>query len=124
MAVTKFKHHSYFPKEKNVQSYLFPNLCFVCRKSFKKPVSDEPRLCSDCGGVLFEVSRKFTAPKKTDKAQWEKVEYLVERGFRFQSIYEQREDGGFYKVSYPETLKEAREFVVKYQEQSVSSTGK
>lgn len=122
--MSKFKHHSYFQKDKNVQGYLFPNLCFVCRKSFKKPVSKEPRLCPDCGGVLFEVSRKFTAPKKTDKAQWEKVQYLCEHGFRFQSIYEQREDGGFYRVSYPETLKDAREFVVKYQEQSISVNGK
>ncbi|WP_367155976.1 hypothetical protein [Methylomonas sp. HYX-M1] len=116
----KFKHHSYFQKEKHIQSYLFPNLCFKCRKSFKKPQSSIPRVCPECGGPLIEVNRKFSAPKTADKAQWEKVKYLVEHGFFFHSVYERREDGGYYKISYPESLDEAKDFVIRYKEQAVN----
>ena len=119
--MSKFKHHSYFPKDKDVQSYLFPNLCFECRKSFKKPRAEEARICPECGGPLVEVGRKFSVPKSNDKHQWEKVRFLVENGFLFQSVYEQREDKGHYKVSYPKTLKEAQEFVVKYAAQAAKS---
>ena len=120
--MSKFKHHSNFPKEKLIQSYLFPNLCFECCKSFKKPQAPKLRKCPECGGVLIEVGRKFSAPKATDKAQLDKVRFLVEHGFLFQSVNEQREDGGFYNVAYPASLKEAKEFVVKYKEQAVDST--
>lgn len=119
--MSKFKNHSNFPKEKHIQSYLFPNLCLACRKSFKKPQALEPRKCPDCGGALIEVGRKFSAPKATDKSEWEKVKFLVEHGFLFQSVYEQRECGGFYHVTYPASLKEAKEFVVKYKEQAVDT---
>ncbi len=116
----KFKHHSYFQKEKHIQSYLFPNLCFKCRKSFKKPQSSIPRVCPEYGGPLIEVNRKFSAPKTADKAQWEKVKYLVENGFFFHSVYERAEDGGYYKISYPESLDEAKDFVIRYKEQAVN----
>jgi predicted amidophosphoribosyltransferase len=119
--MSKFRHHSYFQKDKDVQNYLFPNLCFECRKSFKKPHSAEVRICPECGGPLVEVSRKFSAPKSTDKPQWEKVQFLTEHGFIFQSVYEQREDKGHYKVRYPKTLKEAYEFVTKYKDQAIQS---
>lgn len=120
--MSKFKHHSNFSKEKDVQSYLFPNLCFECRKCFKKPQSEKSRICPECGGPLVEVSRKFSAPKSTDKPQWEKVRFLVQYGFIFQSVYEQGEDSGHYKVTYPKTLKEAQEFVIKYKEQAISKS--
>lgn len=120
--MSKFKHHSEFSNEKQIQSYLFPNLCFMCCKSFKKPQASDRRKCPECGGVLVEVGRKFSAPKTTNKAQWEKVRFLVEHGFLFQSVYEQREDGGFYHVTYPASLKEAKEFVVKYKEQAIGTT--
>lgn len=119
--MSKFKHHSYFPKEKNIRTYLFPNVCFQCRKSFKKPQSPESSFCPKCGGSLTELSRKFSAPKSTDKAQWEKIKYLIEHGFLFQSVYEQLEDGGQYKVAYPKSIKEAQEFVIKYREQSAKT---
>ncbi len=120
--MSKFKHHSYFPKEKNIQSYLFPNVCFECKKSFKKPESESSRVCPECGGVMIELSRKFSAPKSTDIAQWNKVKYLVEHGFIFQSVFEQREDKGFYKVQYPTNLKEAELFVITYKDQAMKNS--
>ena len=117
--MSAFKHHKYFAREKEAQSYLLPHACFHCRKSFKKPQNQEPRLCPQCGSGLVQLNRKFSAPKTTDVEQWKKVEFLVAHGFRFQSVYEQREDGGKYKVDYPTTLAEARTFVVAHKEQAV-----
>jgi hypothetical protein len=50
-----------------------------------------------------------------------KIQYLIEHGFLFQSVFELREDSGHYKVEYPQTLKEAKEFVFKYKEQAIKN---
>jgi predicted RNA-binding Zn-ribbon protein involved in translation (DUF1610 family) len=105
-----FKPHKYFPKARQAQSYLFPFVCFSCRKSFKKPNSVSVRSCPECGGAMTQLSRKFKAPKRSDTAQWKKVQLLVSHGFRFYSVYEQTERGSS-RVAYPRTLEEAREFV-------------
>ncbi|NJA06673.1 hypothetical protein HC024_13215 [Methylococcaceae bacterium WWC4] len=112
--MSPFKHHSAFSKEKHVQNYLFPHVCFHCRKSFKKPRSKELRLCPQCGATMVELSRKFSAPKTTDAEQWEKVQLLVAHGFVFQSLHELHEDGKRYNVSYPATLQEAKAFVIEH----------
>jgi hypothetical protein len=65
------------------------------------------------------LSRKFSAPKLTDIEQWKKVQFLVSHGFLFQSVYELREDSGHYKIDYPDTLQEAKLFVVTYNAQSL-----
>jgi hypothetical protein len=114
-----FKHHSKYPKERSIQNYLFPHVCFHCRKSFKKPKSLEPPLCPQCAGATVMLSRKFSAPKAIDTEQWRKVEFLVAHGFLFQSVYEQSEGGGRHKVAYPSTLIEAEAFVVEYRMQAV-----
>lgn len=106
----EFRHHSYFPKEREKQGYLFPHVCFQCRKSFKKPAAEQPRLCPQCAGETVMLSRKFSAPKASDLEQWKKVEFLVAHGFVFQSI---REPNGL-SVSYPSTLADAKAFVAKY----------
>jgi predicted nucleic acid-binding Zn-ribbon protein len=110
-----FKHHKYFPKERAAQLYLFPHVCFGCRKSFKKPVSLSIRHCPQCGGALVQLSRKFKVPKTRDLAQWTKVKFLVDHGFRFYSVYQRVESGGGIRVDYPRTLAEARAFVATYE---------
>jgi hypothetical protein len=105
-----FKHHKYFAKPRQEQAYLFPHVCFHCRKSFKKPMSRSERLCPQCAGGLVRLSRKFKAPPSKDLRQWEKVKFLVEHGFRFYSVY-QRTGSGEIRVPYPSTLAEARDFV-------------
>jgi len=117
----QFKHHSSFPKEKHIQSYLLPHVCFECCKSFKKPLSEEKRICPQCGNNLVALNRKFSAPKATDTAQWKKVQFLVANGFYFQSIYEQTENSARSKVSYPATLEEAKVFVTQYQTQAIKN---
>jgi len=59
---------------------------------------------------MTQLSRKFAAPKSKDKDQWRKIALLIERGFRFYSVYEQH-GATKYKVAYPRTLAEAAEFV-------------
>lgn len=101
-----FKHHSTFEQEKQTQAYLFPTVCFYCRKSYKKPKSDEPRVCPECGKELTQLSRKFSAPPKTAIEEWKVVEYLVSQGFRYHTIH--IENG--QQAKYPKTMKEAVEF--------------
>ena len=115
----KYKHHSQFIKEKDIKTNLYPYVCFDCRKTFKKSFREEPRLCPDCQSEMVLLNPKFSAPKKTDTAQWEKVKFLVEHGFLFHSVYE-NEWGGTY-VPYPKTLSEAKEFVIKYKHWSLNN---
>lgn len=114
----KFQHHSRFPKHKHVQAYRFPFVCFDCRKSFKLPVSAGSRLCPQCRRPMEMLSRKFSAPKSADAAQWKKVQFLVEHGFRFYPVYTRVESGVKYLVRYPMTLAEAKDFVVAFREQA------
>jgi hypothetical protein len=57
---------------------------------------------------MIQLSRKFKPPKKSDLESWAVVEYVVQAGFRYQSL--QMEDGRSAK--YPSTLKEAEVFVL------------
>ena len=106
----KFKHHSLFTSEKSKQSYLFPNVCFNCRKVFRRTKSDQPHKCPDCGKLMFALSRKFKAPKKEDHDAWQVVEFIIHAGFSYQSIHLQ--NGSFAK--YLKTMKEAELFVQTY----------
>jgi hypothetical protein len=53
------------------------------------------------------MNRKFKPPRQADEQQWKKVRFLYERGYRFQTVYDQNG----VSVPYPETLEEARDFV-------------
>jgi len=106
--------------------YAMSFTCLNCKTSnmrhFDKAPCDYPDTmeCPICNGVAVNLGRHFKPPKKSDDAQWKKVKYLVEHGFVFQTIYEQRDDSGYYKVSYPRSLAEAKEFVAKYKDKAVS----
>ncbi|HWZ91075.1 MAG TPA: hypothetical protein VNW92_19575 [Polyangiaceae bacterium] len=56
------------------------------------------------------MNRKFKAPPAVDIKQWAKVQFLSDHGFRFGSILNKE---GF-RVPYPATLGEARQFVREY----------
>ncbi|MDP3815781.1 hypothetical protein [Pseudomonas sp.] len=99
--------YKHFTSERSSQMFLFPNVCFKCRKSYKKPASKKPSKCPECGAQMTELSRKFKAPKKDDTAAWHVIEFVVNAGFRYHSV--QIENGG--QAIYPNTMKEAEEFV-------------
>lgn len=106
----KFRHHAYFAKPKQLQTFRFPFVCFVCRKSFKYPANLAERRCPQCRGGMVMLSRKFSAPKAKDRDQWKKIQLLVEHGFRFYPVYKPVA-GGWQAVRYPQLLNEVAEFV-------------
>ena len=95
--------------------YLFPSVCFTCRKSFKRPPTNQPLRCPQCSGTLVQLSRKFSTPKARQVEQWKKVRALVEAGFRFYSLYEADAEGRRNsRISYPRRLSEVGDFIARY----------
>ena len=67
------------------------------------------------------LSEKFQAPPRKDTQAWRVVQFVVENGFRYDTIWQ--EDGRVYHWvphAYPRTMEEAREFVVRYREHRVT----
>lgn len=114
----KFRHHAYFAKPKVVQAYRFPFVCLSCRKSFKFPAALRERHCPQCAGPMVMLSRKFSAPKCKDLAQWAKVRFLIGHGFRFYPVFDPCA-GGMLTARYPDTLAQARWFVQRFASQPV-----
>ena len=92
-----------------------PFVCFPCRKSFKRSVNLESPPCPDCAGPTVGLSRKFHAPPMRDVKSWRVVEFVVANGLRYHAI---RRDTGRW-VSYPRTMAQAEEFVVRYRSHRV-----
>ncbi len=62
---------------------------------------------------------RFRPPKKSNDRQWAKVAFLVEHGFYFQKVY--RKEGPVWtRIRYPQTLEQARDFVLRYKDQALS----
>ena len=106
----------------NYTPYNMAFACLDCQKSFKREfvLTDGVPLelkCPDCGGSAYNFGRHFKTPKKTDKKQWQKIRFLFEYGFRFQKIRIGNKDKE--TVKYPETLEQAKEFVVKYKDYAI-----
>jgi hypothetical protein len=98
--------------------YSMSFVCFECKTSnmrhFDAAPCDYPDTicCPVCGELAVNLGRNFKPPKKTDSAQWKKVKFLVDNGFVFQKI--RVEPNSYESVPYPETLSDAKLFVVKY----------
>lgn len=67
------------------------------------------------------LSRKFAAPRSKELAQWEKIRYLIDHGFRFYPVFEPS-CGGMKTVRYPATLAEAKDFVQRFAPQKARQT--
>ncbi len=111
-------------KEKGPE-YSLSYVCCSCRTSNMRQFNLEPCHypksieCPICKRVAVCVGRHFKPPKKSDTAQWKKVEYLIEHGFIFQKIKPVK--NCYDSVPYPETLAQAKDFVVKYQQYAVKT---
>lgn len=67
------------------------------------------------------MPHRFRPPRRSDDKKWGTVQFLIENGFKYQHIYNYIEKEGNQiseNVIYPENLKEAKEFVLKYKNQS------
>ena len=99
--------------------YLIAYACVECRRSFKRPLGgpgEFERTCPHCRATAVAVGRHFKPPRRTSVKQWEKVRFLIEKGFPFHRVYESKRGGA--AVPYPRTLEAARDFVRKYRDQA------
>jgi len=80
--------------------------------------------CPECGQPMILMTHRFRPPKKDDDKKWLTVKFLVDNGFTYQHIYEEIETKDKQKpkrinVSYPDNLRDAKEFVTKYRDQAI-----
>ena len=97
------------------------SVCIDCRKSFNREFdtgSDRLYPCSECGIPMILLPHRFRPPRKTDDEKWRTVKFLIENGFFYQHIYKEIKwknmDEHDNYIDYPETLRDAKEFVEKY----------
>ncbi|MBW4533462.1 MAG: hypothetical protein KME09_05945 [Pleurocapsa minor HA4230-MV1] len=102
--------------------------CLKCCKSFKREYQIVSKnyfdtlKCPNCGDNAHNFGRHFKAPKSTDKKQWEKIRFLFDNGFIFQKI---RIGSSHHDiVTYPKTLKDAKNFVIKYKKYALNQPKK
>jgi len=105
--------------------------CFSCRKVYKQPelrrvnghfipsvqtraskkkieeINQNRFNCPQCGKPMEIMGRNFKAPRKENKREWNKVEILLQNGFRFFS------SGCEGRGTYPKTLGELKDFLRK-----------
>ena len=100
------------------------SICLNCRKAFNQGSDFKNRIassCPDCGQLRILVPHRFRPPKTTEIKKWEVIKYLIDNGFRFQHI---KDIGKSNYVAYPETMKGAIEFVIRYKDQSIDFNNK
>lgn len=100
----------------------YKKVCFNCRKAFSIP-SDHtvnPSLtCPECGMQTIIFSHLFKPPKHDDLKKWKVIEFLKDHGFLYQHVYETYTPSILSgQLQYPETMKEAKAFVIKYKAQA------
>ncbi|MGG7565442.1 hypothetical protein ACQ5SO_04655 [Rhodovulum sp. DZ06] len=78
--------------------------CFACRTSWKRPATGRER-CPRCRAPLADMGAAFKAPRRRDRAQWDKVRALWLAGFRFEA---NRGPLPATKAELPEALAGAR----------------
>lgn len=108
----------------------YKKVCLDCRKAFNRPINIEKNHishCPQCEKLMTELYYLFQPPKQTDIKKWNVVKFLVANGFRYYHIREQTlrdENGKVYGsqnyAKYPETMKDAKEFVELYKEQVIT----
>jgi len=100
-------------------------VCFNCRKAFSMGADltrPAHKSCPECQGEVFIYPHRFRPPQKNDLKKWEVIEFLKQNGLFYHHIYDkyefidqegnQKECSGCAK--YPETMREAKDFVGKY----------
>ncbi len=110
----------------NSSSYHMSFACLQCRKSFKRHQVfgriQNHLPCPDCGGIAHNLGRHFKPPKQSDVKQWRKIAFLIAHGFYFQKI---RSSCNVHEtVEYPDTLEQAKEFVLRYKDHAINSDPK
>jgi predicted amidophosphoribosyltransferase len=102
-------------------------VCLDCKKAFSQGTNFKDRReahCPDCNKPMTSLPHRFRPPKKSEENKWDTVKFLIKNGFYYQHIY----DSGFENsksirilVSYPENLRDAKEFINRYKAQAIES---
>jgi len=98
----------------------YKKVCIDCKKAFSIYKNNQEQInltCPNCGKKATLFNHKFRPPKQTDSVKWKVVEFLKNNGFVYQHIYKEH-NGVSTEVAYPETLKEAKEFVQLFKSQA------
>ncbi len=103
------------------------NICFNRRRSFNTGTDftqTRQSNCPECGQPMTLMIHRLRPPKKEDEKKWMTVKYLVDNGFTYQHIYDEVDTKGKQKVerinvAYPDNLKDAKEFVIKFKDQAI-----
>lgn len=103
----------------------YKKVCFNCKKSFSQGTdlsNIRESNCPDCGELMKQVTHRFRPPKQKDFKKWEVAKFLMESGFLYEHVYKQ-----IYEIrgitvlanyaTYPENMRDAKEFVEKYNDQ-------
>jgi len=96
----------------------YKNVCLNCKTAFSTGMDYEgirSSNCTKCKEAMILVSHKFKPPQKSDVAGWKIVKLLLDKGFRFGSVYTPLDKNILLKVTYPTTLEETKEFVKLYE---------
>lgn len=91
-----------------MRNYYSAQVCFECRKSFKRTYSEQPK-CLFCGNEAHIMGRNFKVPATTDEKQWRKIKILLQCGFDVGGSSSHRVSLGIDK--YPETLDQVEDFI-------------
>ncbi|SFW65636.1 hypothetical protein [Cellulophaga fucicola] len=106
----------------------YKNVCFDCRKAFNQGtdlINIRESKCPECGILMTQVTHRFRPPKQNEIKKWNVAKFLMEKGFLYEHVYKR-----IYQVrgltvlenyaTYPENMRDAKEFVEKYKEQAVN----
>lgn len=79
----------------------------------------KPENCQECGKAYILYPHRFRPPKQSDINAWKVVSFLYEHGFEYQHIRDKQDRSD---VKYPESLIDAREFVLEYKDQAIKTS--
>lgn len=100
--------------------------CRICLNRDFDPGSGLNYPCPECGKPMKLLPHRFRPPKKSDDKKWETVKYLIESGFNYQHIYKSvitKNGVTSYEnyAEYPDNIRDAKEFVLKYKDQAYNT---
>lgn len=96
-------------------------VCLDCKITFNRYFDSGSELtyhCPECGKSMTLLPHRFRPPKKTEDKKWEVVKFLVDNHFYYQHISDPETIDKTVYVKYPDNLRDAKEFVIKYKNQA------
>ena len=109
----------------------YKKVCLDCRLSLSRPIDFGSELSYPCptySKPMILLPHRFRPPKKSDDKGWDLVRFYIANGFLFQHIYDpnikttDQLNRRTEFVEYPNNLRDAKEFVLKYKAQALKAS--